>query len=354
VSNEIQITDNFLDEILELSEISKDLKKARSASLSKIQRAIGIKLSYDHYDSSEFYEYFDEFEEEMKEALGALVTGKELKKLTKEEFKSFLEENPDDRLYMYNLSSSIKEIQEMRGLFDDSSYMDDEFELATATLKWISVLNYVRVRHDIVPLVERGLYAELITELVESWNKHKDSDKSNQESFWQGELSNNAEVLGRVLGGNIFLITDKPNCGATDIEGRGSKVSDFVFKHKNTQNITLVEIKTPDTPLLGSFYGRGAYPLSRDLSGSVAQVLIQRNELMTSFYSKVHKSEIKFEVHSPRCFIITGRLDKELYEDEEKLKSFEIHRGALSSNVSVITFDELYSQISSFNKIDEI
>lgn len=52
--------------------------------------------------------------------------------------------------------------------------------------------------------------------------------------------------------------------------------------------------------------------------------------------------------------MIVGRIDKELKDDLEKNRSFELHRNSISSNISIITFDELYAQFMSFNKMYEI
>ena len=122
--------------------------------------------------------------------------------------------------------------------------------------------------------------------LIDTWNKNKDSENSNSESFWQDELTSNPEILGRILGGKVIFLGEKVNIGTSGLDGKGTKIADFAYEHEDTKNLTLIEIKTPDTKLLGRFYGRGAYPLSSDTSESIAQSLIQRNDIMKSFHQK--------------------------------------------------------------------
>lgn len=116
-----------------------------------------------------------------------------------------------------------------------------------------------------------------------------------------------------------------------------------------TNNVSLVEIKAPDTKLLGSKY-RGTYPLSKDVSGAISQILIQRSELMKNFFQKSSCSPMVFEVFSPRCFLLVGDLEN-LGGDPAKIKAFEVQRQAVASHVNIVTFDELYQQFSTFNQI---
>jgi hypothetical protein len=86
------------------------------------------------------------------------------------------------------------------------------------------------------------------------------------------------------------------------------------------------------------------------MSGAISQVLNQRNELIMNFYSKRFSSNEIFEVFSPRCFIVAGNL-KSLCGDRNKLKAFEVQRQAIAAHVTIVTFDELYHQFSTFNQV---
>lgn len=138
--------------------------------------------------------------------------------------------------------------------------------------------------------------------------------------------------------------------GASGLSGAGGRITDYLLANHQTGNVTLVEIKTPHTPLLGKIY-RGTYPVSEHLSGAVAQVLIQRNELMKNFYMKHYFARgQRFEVDAPQCVVILGSAENEL-ADPAKAAAFEIQREALAGRVRLMTFDELYGRFSTFNMV---
>ncbi|WP_126880667.1 Shedu anti-phage system protein SduA domain-containing protein, partial [Aeromonas dhakensis] len=159
----------------------------------------------------------------------------------------------------------------------------------------------------------------------------------------------NKKLLEHLLGGSISLCYREFGVGSTDISGKGNRRTDFALLHSLSRNINLVEIKTPGTALLSNRRYRGTFGISNDLSGTIAQVLIQKSELMKNFYSKKYNDEVDFEVFAPRCYIICGLLS-DLNDDKDKLRAFEIHRDAVSSHVKIITFDELYRNFLDFNR----
>ena len=112
-----------------------------------------------------------------------------------------------------------------------------------------------------------------------------------------------------------------------------------------TRNALLIEIKTPLTPLLGSEYRSGGiYSASNDFSGGVAQILSYRHSLQREFDSVAREYRDRVEAFSPQCMVVVGDTDQ--LTEPGHARSFELLRNAVRSEVTVITFDELFGKVS--------
>lgn len=83
------------------------------------------------------------------------------------------------------------------------------------------------------------------------------------------------------------------------------------------------------------------------MSGAVAQVLNQRDNLQKEYYDLAHKTGKPFEAYSTRCVVLIGQV-KDL--SEEQIGSFELSR-ANSKDVLILTFDEVYERLVALQKI---
>jgi hypothetical protein len=117
---------------------------------------------------------------------------------------------------------------------------------------------------------------------------------------------------------------------------------DYVFSAESSREAILIEIKMPTTPLLGSDY-RGNFPPSRDLAGSVVQVLNYRHELRQNLRTLTAGTAVQLKAFNPKCAVIIGNADAEL-QDEAARRSFELFRAGLKE-VEVITYDELFRKV---------
>lgn len=104
--------------------------------------------------------------------------------------------------------------------------------------------------------------------------------------------------------------------------------------------MALIEIKTPCTEIIGGQY-RGTYSFSYELSGAVNQVLNYRDKLTKEYYSLCHQGSEPFEVLSPKCVVIIGKMDSLTLG---QVAAFENFRNSLS-NLLILTFDELHQRI---------
>src|SRR5205823_2503737 len=107
----------------------------------------------------------------------------------------------------------------------------------------------------------------------------------------------------------------------------------------------LIEIKTPQTPLLGPAYRTDVYPQSRELSGAVSQVLHYRETLLGELHSLKKGRHALLSSAEPRCVVIAGNTERELTDDYRK-GSFERVRERLFG-VTVVSFDEVFGRITS-------
>ena len=77
------------------------------------------------------------------------------------------------------------------------------------------------------------------------------------------------------------------------------------------------------------------------MSGAVNQVLNYRDKLTKEYYSLCHQGSEPFEVLSPKCVVIIGKMAS---LTPGQVAAFENFRNSLS-NVLILTFDELYQRI---------
>jgi Domain of unknown function (DUF4263) len=172
------------------------------------------------------------------------------------------------------------------------------------------------------------------------------------EEDWQRFLNNNAFILRLAFGVPVLLFQGQATVGGRSYGGAGDKRSDFLMRAASTGNLSIVEIKTPQTDLLTKReYRGGIFAPSKELSGAVAQVLDQRWQLQrsnTQLANDHHRnigSDIPDngpppETYAVQCVVIAGRTPRE----SNAQKSLELYRGSLTG-VMVLTFDELLSKL---------
>jgi hypothetical protein len=172
-----------------------------------------------------------------------------------------------------------------------------------------------------------------------------ENNRSNSdEEFWQRTLTENSFVLEYVFSWPCTIVKGKAYVGGKNILNKGGKIVDFLVKNRITENAALIEIKTPETPLAGSEYRQGLINVSEDLTGSVLQVLNYKHSLGQHYHSLAHGQRDLFAVFDPKAVVLIGNARAGLKDSAEK-KSFELFRNQMS-NVSIITFDELFDKTS--------
>lgn len=178
--------------------------------------------------------------------------------------------------------------------------------------------------------------------LRDQWDQNQDSD---DEEFWQRQIASSPILLQQIFEAPVTVVKGKAYVGGKNVSNDGGKLADFLLKNSITQNLCLVEIKTPGSHLLGAEYRSGVFPLSREVMGAISQVLTYRDDLNKEFFALARRSKIDMESFDPCCVVVVGSAEKRL-TSEERRRSFELARAQMR-DVRIVTFDELYARLQS-------
>lgn len=164
---------------------------------------------------------------------------------------------------------------------------------------------------------------------------------NDDEEFWQTSVfKENQWVLAQLFSCPCTIFADKAYVGGKSLNNRGGNLCDFIYRNSLSKNVALIEIKTPCTDIFGGQY-RGTFSFSYELSGAVNQVLNYKDNLTKEYYSLCQKDNTNFEVFSPKCVVVIGKISS---MTSDQIAAFENFRNSLN-NVTVITFDELHQRI---------
>lgn len=164
---------------------------------------------------------------------------------------------------------------------------------------------------------------------------------NSDEEFWQIFFSENQWILSQIFSAPFTIFCEKAYVGGKGINNKGGNICDFIYQNNLTQNIALIEIKTPCSETIGKAY-RGTYSLSSELSGSINQVLNYKDKITKEYYSSCTNSNNTFEVLNPKCLVVIGKMSS---LEKEKIEALEIYRSNLN-NVIILTYDELFKRIN--------
>src|SRR6266566_5225378 len=192
---------------------------------------------------------------------------------------------------------------------------------------------------DQIPAFAALIGIAAVKDAFRYWKQNQNNDS---EEFWQRSLEDRSYVLSQVFAYPIVVIGSKAYAGGKQITNRGGKEVDFLIATESTDALILVEIKTPRTKLLASAYRDDVFPLSREVSSAVAQVLRYRQSLMRSFDSTTAELSSRLTLGEPRCVVIAGN-SSELSTQSMK-ENFELQRERIQG-VTIITYDELFLRL---------
>jgi hypothetical protein len=161
------------------------------------------------------------------------------------------------------------------------------------------------------------------------------------EQVWQQLFLDNPFILSLAFSLPIVGFGGGVSVGGRNFTGAGEKIADFLYRNGLTDNITVLEIKTPETDVLGRVYRGGIHAPSFELAGAINQTLDQRYQLQKSIAGFKDNSRVtNMESYAVKCIIVIGRIPV----DHDEKKSLELFRNNLN-DVTVVTFDELLEKL---------
>ena len=174
--------------------------------------------------------------------------------------------------------------------------------------------------------------------------KYRDMlEKKLGESHWQRFFEQHKFVLSLAFARPVELSHTQFHAQGSGLTGSGAQIGDFLFK-EHGQALAIVEIKTPDAPLMlvTPYRKPHVFGPHSELSGAITQVLHQQSELRTRWQTHVfdNPSLRPSRADVVKCVVLAGRRPIE----EHELRSFEVFRNACK-DVEVITFDELLAKL---------
>ena len=172
------------------------------------------------------------------------------------------------------------------------------------------------------------------------------SDEELTENDWQNFFEENTWIFGYGLRYQILrVIQAQPNYGGATVSGIGGQRGDFLAATEAETKFTcLVEIKTPNTPLLrNSQYRNGAWGISKELSGAISQVQVNcaQWEISDSRTEQNQEELCGIYTISPKGIVVIGNTHE--LNCRDKRNSFERFRQELHSP-EIITYDELFER----------
>lgn len=168
----------------------------------------------------------------------------------------------------------------------------------------------------------------------------EDNIENDDEEEWQKFLTSNQWLISQLFSYPATIYKDKAYVGGKTIFNSNGKVVDYLYRNDLTKNVALVEIKTPQTRLLGRVYRNNIYSISDELSGGVNQILRYKDTLLKNWQELSPEQDII--AFNPDCILILGNTSE--LNDKDKKASFELWRSSLVG-VVVLTFDEFKQKI---------
>jgi hypothetical protein len=175
------------------------------------------------------------------------------------------------------------------------------------------------------------------------------TDGESLEQQWQEFLRDNSWIFSSIFAQPVILYKREAYVGGKTIDNKNGKFNDFLIKNSLGGNVSFLEIKTHKTKILENTAYRGddVFPVAKDLSGSIVQVLNQKDNFQKEFYTFKGKSPGNYETFNSKCVVLIGTL-KSLTEKQKQ--SFELFRNNCK-DVEILTFDELQTKIESLQKL---
>lgn len=247
--------------------------------------------------------------------------------------------------------SDRKDIYERHGIrFGQRDYLA-EADLPEVVRRMLAEPQLARALRSLGPdvLLSLGRSVDLskLDSLLAVWDEN---ERNEDEGFWQDLLKRNAWVFSQLTGSPVVLLAERAYVGGKGISNVGGSYVDYLVKNSLTDNVSLVEIKTPGAALCGAAYrsDSGIYAPGKDVAGGVVQVLGHRDKFLNHLNNLRAESDTPFHAYNPRCFLVVGHTDA--LKDEDSRRSFELFRNG-QADVQILTFDEARARLQGIRDV---
>lgn len=183
---------------------------------------------------------------------------------------------------------------------------------------------------------------------------------SKNEEFWQGLFEENPWVLQQMFTFPVIFLNGETFLGGKNSKGRqgsGGSATDFLFKNGSNGSFAVLELKTPDSQLVGQLY-RGVqnsgdknelYQIHGNLSGGIVQMENQIHIAIEHFEKQIGADYKELNHLDPTGVLITGNYS--LLDNRQKI-SFDLFRKSLGKN-QIYTFDEVLEKLKLLKSVYE-
>ena len=175
----------------------------------------------------------------------------------------------------------------------------------------------------------------------------EDNLENANEEFWQSTVfKENQWVLAQLFASPCTIFQDKAYVGGKGIGNRGGNLCDFLYQNQLTNNVVLIEIKTPKTQIIQGPY-RNTFSFTQEMSGAINQVINYRDSLMKEYSDLIRTTDRAFSAFNPKCAVIIGQISD---LKRNQVPAFESYRNSLN-NIEVITYDEILLRLKDLRSL---
>jgi hypothetical protein len=325
--------------------LSLDHAKA-TANLSKIGISLMAQILYFSDQPNTPEEVISTLDKYQEQALKvweekSIAMGLDLSKNNEEDNIKFVETiNQNTNSAEWWAGQVLKNIIRVKESIDNNNVLD----AAIAINLLMNSRSMLIFKQHLEDTIWNGYMINHLKNILKIWIENQEN---NSEEFWQNIFLQNPIILSQVFCSPVIILKEKAFVGGKTIDNTNGNIVDFLLANNLSDNVVLIEIKTPKSKLFGSSY-RNIYNMSPDLIGAVLQVSNYKDSLMEERTNLGKKK--KFNAFNPQCLVITGNLTDE--KEDDKIKSFELFRTGLK-DVNIITYDELFKKIENLIKLIE-
>jgi len=215
---------------------------------------------------------------------------------------------------------------------------DEQFEKIKEILESDERLADVITKIDVQTL-NAALNIENLRRVRNAMTQNMGND--HEADFWQPFFEQNAWVLSQLFHAPVIFFAGKRYIGGKGMDNHGGQYTDFIFKNDITDNVAIVEIKSPVKAIIDGEY-RQSYMFSPELIGGVNQLLLQKDTLTKNYKNLVAEADEYYRATNIECILVYGNIG---ILDRKQKDAFENYRNELRS-IRLIGFDELLMRIN--------